>query len=82
MEGNDNGSKFRGISREDQVETNTRSATIEVSESSVMLSINKGDFQTIIMDIIQEELDSKIKLLSTIHLFDVNAKARGASRRK
>ena len=36
-----------------------------------MLSINKDDFNRILMEMMQEELDVKIKLLNKIRLFEV-----------
>lgn len=36
-----------------------------------MLSISRDDFNNIIMSLMQDNLDSKIKLIVNIHLFDV-----------
>ena len=36
-----------------------------------MLAIHKDDFNNILMGLMQESLDIKIKLLVNIHIFDV-----------
>ncbi|KAL4495665.1 hypothetical protein ABPG72_014134 [Tetrahymena utriculariae] len=53
------------------LERTTRAATIQMIEESYLMSISKSDFQLVLMHLMQAELDNKIKLLSTIHLFDV-----------
>ena len=48
-----------------------RSASIQCAENTLMLSISRDDFNNIIMSLMQDNLDSKIKLIVNIHLFDV-----------
>ncbi|KAL4446919.1 hypothetical protein ABPG74_014891 [Tetrahymena malaccensis] len=53
------------------LERTKRAATIQMIEESYLMSISKNDFQLVLMHLMQAELDNKIKLLSTIHLFDM-----------
>ncbi|EAS00604.2 cyclic nucleotide-binding domain protein (macronuclear) [Tetrahymena thermophila SB210] len=53
------------------LERTKRAATIQMIEESYLMSISKSDFQLVLMNLMQAELDNKIKLLSTIHLFDM-----------
>ena len=53
------------------MERSKRAATIVCCESSIMLGITRDDFNNIIMSLMQENLDFKIKLIVNIHIFDV-----------
>lgn len=50
--------------------TNKRAATIVASDNCEMLRISKDLFSTVLMNLMQDELDAKIKLLATLNLFD------------
>lgn len=54
-----------------KMERSKRAATIECCENSIMLGITRDDFNNIIMSLMQENLDFKIKLIVNIHIFDV-----------
>ncbi|KRX10115.1 Cyclic nucleotide-binding protein [Pseudocohnilembus persalinus] len=58
------------LSKEQKQGTTKRAATIQCSDDCYMLRITKDLFQNVLMGLMQDELDIKIKLLTSINLFD------------
>lgn len=66
-----NSDELQLASRGDQnQERNRRAATIQSGEYCDLLCINKDDFNNVMMGLMQDELDLKIRNIYDIHIFN------------
>jgi len=67
----DDSSKQPSRPKKSFLEIEKRSATIEIGEPSDILLISRKIFQNIFMNLVQQEVDDKIRVLMTLPLFEV-----------